>query len=52
MVDRCFALWQTINPNSYVQPSNMYSGSFTLPQGQLVNIDTRKQSLNRLAVSC
>jgi tyrosinase len=42
MIDRCFALWQAVNPNSYVVPTKMYTNSFTIPQNQVVDINTRE----------
>ncbi|KAK6428007.1 hypothetical protein LTR95_015856 [Oleoguttula sp. CCFEE 5521] len=40
MIDRSFALWQALYPDSYVQPTQMYQNSFTIQQGQTVDANT------------
>jgi tyrosinase len=45
MVDRAFALWQAVNPDSYVLESTAWQGSYTIAEGQSINGDTRKFSL-------
>lgn len=35
MIDRCFALWQALYPNSYVEPLTAPEGTFTIMQGTL-----------------
>lgn len=45
MVDRVFALWQTINPDSFVKPTAAFQDSFTIPQGTILDGSTRKQSV-------
>jgi tyrosinase len=42
MVDRAFALWQAVNPDSYVLESTAWQGSYTIAEGQSINGDTRK----------
>lgn len=42
MVDRCFALWQTLHPDAYVEPGQTFQNSFTIPQGTIVDLNTRK----------
>lgn len=42
MVDRAFALWQAVNPDSYVGKSTAWQGSFTIAEQQAVDGDTRK----------
>lgn len=46
MVDRVFALWQTINPDSFVKPTAAFQDSFTIPQGTILDGNTRKQSVS------
>lgn len=33
MIDRCFALWQALYPNSYVQPMSALAATFNFPAG-------------------
>lgn len=41
-VDRIFAMWQALNPNSYVAPvSNPYS-TYTIPSNTVADVNTRK----------
>nr|OQO21312.1 hypothetical protein B0A51_09062 [Rachicladosporium sp. CCFEE 5018] len=40
MIDRSFALWQALYPDSYVQPTQMIQNSFTIHQGQVVDANT------------
>lgn len=40
MIDRCFAMWQKLNPNSYVVPEPSTYGTFTTSPGQLENGET------------
>lgn len=41
MVDRAFALWQAVNPDSYVQKSTAWQNSYTIAQQQDVDGETR-----------
>ncbi|KAI6247240.1 Tyrosinase [Erysiphe necator] len=40
MVDRCFAMWQILNPDSYVTPRIAVTSTFTLPVGQVQDTNT------------
>ena len=40
MVDRCFALWQALWPNSYVQPQSQYQSSYWYKQGATLDETT------------
>lgn len=40
MIDRCFAMWQVLYPNSYVTPEPSQYGTFTTSPGQIENIST------------
>ncbi|POS84884.1 hypothetical protein EPUL_005609 [Erysiphe pulchra] len=40
MVDRCFAMWQILNPDSYVTPRIAVTDTFTLPVGQVQDTNT------------
>lgn len=40
MVDRCFAMWQAINPTSYVVPEPATMGTFTIPASQIEDANT------------
>jgi tyrosinase len=42
MVDRAFALWQAVNPDSYVVPTSAFQDSYTIPHGQILDGDTRR----------
>lgn len=42
MVDRSFALWQAVNPNSYVVPTKAFQNSYTIPAGQVLDENTRR----------
>lgn len=42
MVDRSFALWQAVNPNSYVVPTKAFQNTYTIPAGQTLDENTRK----------
>ena len=39
-VDRLFAIWQVLNPDSYVVPTIAREGTFTITSGQTVDINT------------
>ncbi|EHK97206.1 putative Tyrosinase [Glarea lozoyensis 74030] len=43
MVDRCFAIWQVINPDSYVEPMPAQFASYTVPVGSIVDMHTPLQ---------
>ncbi|KAF7957392.1 hypothetical protein EAE96_002977 [Botrytis aclada] len=40
MIDRCFAIWQTLNPNSYVTPREASYSTFTMPAGTTQDVST------------
>lgn len=40
MIDRCFAMWQALYPNSYVVPEASRYGTFTTSPGQIENLNT------------
>ncbi|PQE18684.1 hypothetical protein CJF30_00009685 [Rutstroemia sp. NJR-2017a BBW] len=40
MIDRCFAIWQTLNPNSYVTPTPAKYSTFTMTAGDIQNVST------------
>jgi tyrosinase len=42
MVDRAFALWQAVNPDSYVVPTSTLQDSYTITHGQILDGDTRR----------
>jgi tyrosinase len=42
MVDRAFALWQAVYPDSYVEPNVAWQGSYTIPERARIDMDTRK----------
>ena len=42
MVDRAYALWQAVNPDSFVKPTSAFQDSYTIPQGKILDGDTRK----------
>jgi tyrosinase len=43
MVDRCFALWQVINPDSYVEPMPAQFSTYTIPVGSMIDMHTPLQ---------
>jgi tyrosinase len=43
MVDRCFALWQILNPDSYVEPAQVKSATYSIPAGSTVDMYTPLQ---------
>lgn len=49
MVDRMFALWQGLYPNSYVAPNAVGGQSYTIAQGTVVDGDTRKSCVLQLS---
>ena len=51
MVDRAFALWQAVNPDSYVVPTSAFQDSYTIPHGQILDGDTRKSLASILMVT-
>ncbi|KAF7875362.1 hypothetical protein EAF04_002534 [Stromatinia cepivora] len=40
MVDRCFAIWQTLNPDSYVTPKAASYSTFTMTAGSIQDVST------------
>lgn len=40
MIDRCFAMWQVLNPNSYVEPGTTLMPTYTDRLGQRQDIDS------------
>lgn len=48
MIDRLFALFQVLHPDSYVEPMNAVQQTFTIAPHQYVDVDTRK--LSRLSM--
>ncbi|KAF2402444.1 Di-copper centre-containing protein [Trichodelitschia bisporula] len=40
MVDRCFAIWQALNPDSYVEPQAQNHGTFWYNQGTVMDISS------------
>lgn len=42
MVDRAFALWQAVYPDSYVEPNLAWTGSYTIPERTRIDMDTRR----------
>ena len=40
MVDRVFAMWQTLYPSSYVQPASSEGGTYAIPRGVQVDTNT------------
>jgi hypothetical protein len=42
MVDRVFALWQALHPNSYVEPRRTDFGTFTTTPGSTEDVNTSK----------
>jgi tyrosinase len=40
MVDRCFAIWQTLNPKSYVTPKAATYSTFTMTAGDIQDVST------------
>ena len=51
MVDRAFALWQAVNPDSYVVPTSAFQDSYTIPHGQVLDGVTRKSLASVLMVT-
>ena len=43
-VDRIFALWQALNPDSYVEPWKNPFATFTLEGNSIADINTRTRS--------
>lgn len=42
MVDRVFAIWQVLNPGSWVEPMELYSATYAIPAGTTIDGDFRK----------
>ena len=42
MIDRCFAIWQSLYPNSYVEPMAQNIATFTIPVGTVEDASSRK----------
>ncbi|RKF81259.1 Tyrosinase [Golovinomyces cichoracearum] len=40
MIDRCFAMWQVLNPDSFVTPRVAVSDTFTMALGQIQNANS------------
>ncbi|KAL1310828.1 hypothetical protein AAFC00_001065 [Neodothiora populina] len=40
MVDRCFAIWQVVYPNSYVEPMAAVGGTFTYTAGTINDVNS------------
>lgn len=40
MIDRCFAIWQTLNPKSYVSPKAASYSTFTMSAGSIQDVST------------
>lgn len=40
MVDRCFALWQVLYPDSYVEPMAAVEQTFYNPVGEVLDINS------------
>ncbi|KAF5875638.1 putative tyrosinase protein [Botrytis fragariae] len=40
MIDRCFAIWQTLNPDSYVTPREASYSTFTMTAGTTQDVST------------
>lgn len=47
MVDRAFALWQAVYPDSYVEPNIAWQGSYTIPERASIDMDTRRSLTER-----
>lgn len=45
MIDRIFAMWQFLYPDSYVEPMLAIAATYTIQVGDLLDIDSRKSSL-------
>jgi tyrosinase len=41
-VDRILALWQVVNPNSWVEPEKNEYGTFVIQPGAIENVNTRR----------
>ncbi len=44
MIDRCFALWQTLYPNSYVESMAAIEQTYTIPVGSIQDENSRRYS--------
>lgn len=42
MIDRCFALWQVLYPDSYVEPMAAVNPTFTFATGTIEDVNSRK----------
>ena len=40
MIDRCFALWQALYPNSYVEPMKAIEQTFAIQVGQTIDANS------------
>ncbi|GAB7324456.1 hypothetical protein MBLNU13_g08380t2 [Cladosporium sp. NU13] len=49
MVDRAFALWQAVYPDSYVEPNLAWQGSYTIPERARIDMDTPLDPFHRNA---
>jgi tyrosinase len=47
MVDRCFALWQALYPDSYVEPQSQYQATYWYNQGSVQDANSSKRSTLR-----
>lgn len=48
MIDRCFALWQVLYPDSYVEPMAAVNPTFTYPKGSVEDVNSRKSRLSKM----
>ena len=46
MLDRCFALWQALYPNSYVEPMNAIEGTYTIKEGDRKDMNSGEFSVH------
>jgi tyrosinase len=44
MIDRSFAIWQALYPDSYVEPQTQVQSSYWYGQGSVQDVNTRKFS--------
>jgi hypothetical protein len=42
MIDRLFAMWQALYPNSYVEPQSQLLSNFWYTAGDVLDVNTRK----------
>lgn len=51
MIDRCFALWQAVYNNSYVEPMAAVEQTFVTLANQMVDVNSRMVPLARLGTT-